>query len=207
MTKRSDNLHARPLREENLSEDPFEAFAEWFAEAKSHVRMPEAMTVATASPSGQPSCRMLLLKDYDRDGFVFFTSYESRKGHELRANPSACLLFYWDPLGRQVRIDGAVSMVSESESDEYFATRPLGAQLSAIASDQSRLIDSRDTLEARVEAVQLGVGAEPERPGRWGGYRLEPEEFEFWQHRDDRLHDRLRYRQRGSGWIRERLAP
>lgn len=200
-------LHARPLREDDLPEDPFEAFAAWFAEAREHVRIPEAMAVATASPSGQPACRMLLLKGFDRDGFVFFTSYESRKGHELQSNPSVSLLFYWDPLGRQVRIDGSVSRVSESESDEYFATRPIGARLTAIASHQSQVIDSRGKLEVRVEEIHVDAGPEPGRPVHWGGYRVRPDEFEFWQHRDDRLHDRLRYRRSNSRWIRERLAP
>jgi pyridoxamine 5'-phosphate oxidase len=146
---------------------------------------------------------MVLLKGFDSGGLVFYTSYDSRKGRELELNPRAALLFYWDALGRQVRIEGPVERVAEVESDAYWASRPLGSRLSAAASEQSAPVASREELEARVAALT----GEPPRPERWGGYRLAPQAYEFWQHRDDRLHDRFCYERAGDGWRVERLQP
>jgi pyridoxamine 5'-phosphate oxidase len=151
---------------------------------------------------------MVLLKGFDERGFVFFTGYGSRKGREIDANPRAALLFYWEPLGRQVRLEGTVARVSREESAEYFATRPPGSRLSASASRQSEVADSREALEARVEELAAEYeGRDVPVPQHWGGYRLTPQEYEFWQHRDDRLHDRLRYRAAGERWVVERLQP
>jgi pyridoxamine 5'-phosphate oxidase len=207
---RAEERHARPLLESDVDLDPFVQFESWFAEAgAAGIRMPEAGTLATATPDGTPSARLVLLKGFDANGFRFFTNYESRKGRELAENPRAALVFYWDPLGRQVRVEGPVERTSREESDAYFATRPRGAKLSARASSQSEVVPHREALEDRV--AELGAefpdDAVP-RPPHWGGYRLVPETIELWQHRDDRLHDRLRYR-RGpdQSWVIERLAP
>ncbi len=163
------------------------------------------MALATAAPDGQPSARMVLLKGFDERGFVFFSSYSSRKAAELAANPRAALLFNWQEPGRQVRIEGAVSRIPAEESDAYFGSRPLGSRLSAIASDQSAPVAARAELEARVAALEGQV--DPLRPDDWGGYVLAPAAYEFWQHRDDRLHDRFRYERAGGGWQIERLQP
>ena len=195
------------LREADAAADPFLQFDRWFAEAGEAAPVPEAMVLATATPAGAPSARMVLLKDAGEDGFVFFTNYDSRKGRELAANPQAALLFHWQPLGRQVRVEGPVERLDEAASDAYFATRPLGARIGAWVSAQSQVIGSRGELEDAVETMRQHMGAELERPPHWGGFRLRPEVFEFWQHRDDRLHDRLRYRHDGGRWVRERLAP
>ena len=192
-----------PLKREDLDPDPLAQFRRWFAEAEAVVPAPEKMALATASADGRPSVRMLLMKQADEDGVVFFSHYPSRKGRELAENPRAALLFYWEPLGRQVRIEGAVARIPDAESDAYFATRPPGARLSAVASPQSRPVESREWLEARVAEI---VG-EPARPEWWGGFRLLPDAWEFWQHRDNRLHDRFRYRPDGSTWVVERLGP
>ena len=203
------DLHARPLRESDLDPDPLRAFAAWYGDAAANgVRMPEAMAIATATPDGSPSARMSLVKGFDERGFVFYTGHGSRKSRELDSNPRAAILFYWDAVGRQVRIEGAVSRVSRQESEEYFATRPRGSQLSATVSRQSSVAASREELERRVEALGAELeGRDVPLPAHWGGYRLVPEEYEFWQHRDDRLHDRLRYRQTRDGWVMERLQP
>ena len=193
------------LHRRDLVADPQEQFRRWFAEMEGLTRAPEAMALATAAADGRPSVRMVLLKQADEDGLVFFSHYSSRKGRELEENPQAALLFHWDALGRQVRIEGAVARVSEDESDAYFATRPLGARLSAIASPQSRVVESRAELEARV--AELAAAGAPARPPWWGGFRLVPDAWEFWQHRDNRLHDRFRYRREGGAWIVERLGP
>jgi pyridoxamine 5'-phosphate oxidase len=201
-------LHARPLLEGQLDPDPLAAFGAWYEEAGRYVRAPEAMAVATATPDGVPSVRMVLLKSFDERGFVFYTSYASRKGLELDANPRASLLFHWEPVGRQARIEGVVERVSREESADYFAARPESSRLSATASRQSSPIQDRQSLEARVEALRRELaGREIPLPDHWGGYRLLPDSYEFWQHRDDRLHDRLRYRRVGSSWVVERLAP
>ncbi|GBD16179.1 Pyridoxine/pyridoxamine 5'-phosphate oxidase [bacterium HR26] len=200
----------RPLRRRDLDPDPLRQFARWLAEAEqSGIRYANAMAVATAAPDGTPSARMVLLRGFDERGFVFYTNYESQKGRELAANPRAALLFYWDPLERQVRISGRVVKVSSQESDEYFRSRPYGSQLSAWASRQSEPIAGREELEAHHAelAAQFPEGQVP-RPPFWGGYRVVPEQFEFWQGRRDRLHDRFRYtRQPDGSWLIERLQP
>jgi pyridoxamine 5'-phosphate oxidase len=189
-----------------LIADPVSIFNEWMEEARAAgVDVPEAMTLATVDASGQPSARMLLLKGADDNGFTFFTGYESRKGRELDENPRAALVFYWRPLGKQVRVEGTVRRLSPEESDAYWATRPLRSRAAAAASRQSEPIDSREELEAEFEK-QLALG-EPTRPERWGGYALEPHAIELWQHRDDRLHERFRFTRAREGWRRERLAP
>jgi pyridoxamine 5'-phosphate oxidase len=197
------------LREAEAAGDPLEQFRRWYADAEAAgIRAPHAMALATATPDARPSVRMVLLKGFDAEGFVFFTGYVSRKGAELDANPQAALLFYWDPLGRQARIEGRVERISDDESDSYFATRPRGAQLAASASRQSAVLAGRDEFDARVDELERDyAGADVPRPEHWGGYRLRPEAYEFWQHREDRLHDRLRYRRHGKAWAIERLSP
>jgi pyridoxamine 5'-phosphate oxidase len=201
---------SQPLRREDADPDPVRQFTVWFGEATSAgVSQPEAAALATASTDGAPSVRMVLVKNADDAGFVFFTNYESRKGGELAANPRAALLFHWEPFGRQVRIEGRVARTASEESGAYAHSRPRGSQLSALASPQSRTVESREFLERRVaELDERYAGAEIPLPRHWGGFRLTPETFEFWQHRDNRLHDRLRYtRGAGDGWQIERLAP
>ena len=186
--------------------DPVAIFNEWLEEARAAgLEAPEAMTLATADGDGRPSARMLLLKGADADGFTFFSGYESRKGRELADNPRAALVFYWRLLGRQVRVEGSVRRLSEEESDAYWATRPSRSRAAAAASRQSEPIESRDELEAEFE--RLLPGDEVPRPARWGGYLLEPDAIELWQHRDDRLHERARYTRTPGGWQRELLAP
>jgi pyridoxamine 5'-phosphate oxidase len=192
------------LYEDEVADDPLEQFRRWFSDAGDDNRI----ALATATPDGAPSVRMVLLKGADEDGFVFFTGYGSRKGGELDANPRAALLFHWAPLGRQVRVEGAVERVGADESDAYFATRPRGAQLAAAASRQGRVLANRAQLdEAVAELAREYEGRDVPRPEHWGGYRVLPEAYEFWQHRDDRLHDRLRYSRDGDAWRLERLAP
>ncbi len=200
---------AEGLDETHLSADPVDQFDEWFrAAVASGVDLPNTVVLATATPEGRPSARAVLLKGYDGSGFVFFTNYESRKGLELLANPHAALCFLWVPLHRQVRIEGEVHKVSAAESDAYFAVRPMGARLSAVASPQSRVVPSRAHLERQVATLaEQHTDNELPRPEHWGGFRLVPESFEFWQGRGNRLHDRLRYGRNESAWHVERLAP
>jgi len=192
-----------------MTDDPLERFQDWFREAKqAGVEVPEVMTLATADAGGTPSARMLLLKSADEDGFVFYSGYASRKGGELDENPRAALVFYWRPLGKQIRVEGSVERVSEAESAAYFATRPRGSQLAAWASQQSRPLASREELERRyVELEREYEGREVPLPPHWGGYRLRPDAIEFWEHRENRLHDRIRYTRAREGWRTERLAP
>jgi pyridoxamine 5'-phosphate oxidase len=201
---------AQPLREEDVDPDPLRQFATWFAQAAAvGIRAPEAAALATATPEGVPSARVVLVKAADADGFVFYSNYESRKGSELGANPRGALLFHWDRLGRQVRVEGPVQRTSAQQSAAYIRSRPRASQLSALASPQSEVIESRQQLEGWVDELTARYeNAELPLPESWGGFRLEPVAFEFWQHREDRLHDRLRYtRRRGGEWLLERLAP
>jgi len=198
------------LRESDADPDPIEQFRRWFDETlAADLHEPNAMTLAAAAPDGRPSARIVLLKGFDERGFVFYTNYEGRKSQELEANPYAALVFYWGELERQVRIEGRVSRVSEEESDAYFAGRPRGSQLGAWVSEQSRPVRDRGSLEERLRELEAEYeGREVPRPPFWGGYRVEPEIIEFWQGRENRLHDRLRYRRSESGgWERERLQP
>lgn len=191
-----------------MKEDPIALFREWFDEAlAAGVEVPEAMTLATADADGRPSARMLLLKSADDRGFTFFTGYESRKGLELAENPRAALVFYWRPLGRQVRVEGTVRRLAAEESDAYWATRPPGSRAAAAVSRQSKPLESLEALGAEAERLLAENRGEVPRPERWGGYLLEPETIELWQHRDDRLHDRVRYTRAREGWRSERLAP
>ena len=188
--------------------DPLQLFGDWFADAEnSGLLMPEAMTLATATGEGRPSARMVLMKDYDEDGFVFFTNYGSRKAAELDSNPYAALLFHWSALQRQVRIEGSVSRVSEEESREYFNSRHRGSRIGAWASRQSEALPERTLLEQRVRDYEQKFSGDVPLPSFWGGYRLKPETFEFWQGRVSRLHDRVCFERRDKGWEAYRLYP
>jgi pyridoxamine 5'-phosphate oxidase len=197
------------MDERDLDPEPLRQFERWFAEARdAGLTAPEAMALATATADGRPSVRMVLLKGADERGFDFYTNYESRKGGELDANAHAALLFHWQPLGRQVRIEGPVARIPEEESEAYFVTRPLESRLAAWASPQSRPLASRNELERLYAAAEARfLGAEVPLPPHWGGFRLQPESYEFWQHGDDRLHDRVRYEHQGGVWACARLAP
>ena len=197
------------LDESDLDPNPIEQFRRWFEEAlNAGLHEPNAMTLATATPDGKPSARVVLLKGYDERGFVFYTNFEGRKGRELDENPRCALLFYWGELERQVRIEGRASRVPDGEADAYFASRPRGSQLGAWASAQSREVEGREVLEDRLRKLEAEYeGREVPRPPFWGGYRVEPDVFEFWQGRENRLHDRLAYGREGGMWRVSRLQP
>ena len=199
----------RPLLERAVRPDPLAQFLAWFDEARAvGLRAPEAVAVATASAEGRPSARIVLAKVFDERGFAFFTGRGSRKGRELAANAWAALLFHWDPLGRQVRVEGRVEEVAREEVETYFRSRPRPAQIAAWASRQSEPIAGRDALEEAVAELERHFdGGDVPLPPGWGGYRVVPHEYEFWQHRENRLHDRLRYVRSGGGWRIERLSP
>jgi pyridoxamine 5'-phosphate oxidase len=190
------------------SSDPMAQFSTWFEQAlAAHVPEPNAMTLATVGPLGRPSTRVVLVKGFDAQGLIWYTNFESRKGQELAANPWAALQFHWVELERVVRIEGQVAQIDGAQSDAYFGSRPLGSRLGAWASPQSQVIASREVLQKNEAQVASLYGAHPPRPPHWGGYRLVPEMFEFWQGRPSRLHDRLRYRLQNGQWRRDRLAP
>ena len=204
-------MAAHELLENDVDPDPVAQFSRWFEEAKAaQVPLAEGMTVATATKEGDVFARICLLKSFDRRGFVFFTNYNSRKAGELHENPRAALVFWWAALERQVRIEGAVCRTTEEESNEYFATRPRGSQIGAWASEQSKVIAGRGDLDARAKELSETYKDRPiPRPPHWGGYRVIPISFEFWQGRPDRLHDRFTYRLRTDrkDWVIERLSP
>jgi pyridoxamine 5'-phosphate oxidase len=198
------------LRRKELDPNPFKQFAKWYEAAEAaHPKLPNSMTLATATRGGRPSARMVLLKGFDEDGFVFFTNYESQKGRELEENPRASLVFYWSALDRQVRIDGTVAKTSREESEEYFQTRPADSRLSAWASKQSSPVAGRQVLEEEMKRLTSEYqDREIPLPDYWGGYRLTPSVIEFWQNRPGRLHDRFRYKRQSDGqWLIERLSP
>lgn len=203
-------MHLEPLDERTVDPDPLVQFQAWFAQAEASSEVPaaEAMALATSDSAGHPSVRMVLLKSFGPDGLTFFTNYDGRKSHDLTDNPHAALLFYWEALGRQVRIEGSVTRTSAEESDAYYATRDLGSRIGAHASHQSQPIADRAALDAKVADQQATFGAGPvPRPAWWGGWRLAPSAWEFWQQGDHRLHDRVRYERNGPVWTLQRLQP
>ena len=196
-----------PLSETESDPDPFAQFARWFEQVRGLEADPTAFALATSTREGRPSVRTVLLKGVDQRGFVFYTNYNSRKAHEIEETGQVSLLFYWPSLVRQVRVEGRVERVDDAESDAYFATRPIESRWSVYASSQSEVIASRAALESRYNVARETYGESIPRPSWWGGYRVVPSEFEFWQGRPSRLHDRLRYQREASGWKRDRLAP
>ena len=204
---RKEYSHAS-LSENDVDPDPIAQFSRWFDEAiRAQVPEANAMSVATVAPNGRPSTRILLIKEFDERGFTWYTNYESRKGRELEHNPYGAMLFHWIALERQVRIEGRVERVTAAESDEYFNSRPMRSRRGAIASEQSKPIADRETLEAQYAQVKQQYGDLPPRPPQWGGYRLVPDAIEFWQGRPSRLHDRILYTLVGGSWQRQRLQP
>jgi pyridoxamine 5'-phosphate oxidase len=200
---------SQSLLEDDVAEHPVDQFSIWWQQVReSKVIEPNAMTLATASADGMPTARIVLLKDFSPEGFVFFTNYNSFKGRQLEENPRACLVFFWKELERQVRITGLVSKLTEEESTAYFLSRPLGSQLGAWTSPQSQVIKSRDWLDQEYLRVKETIGQDIKKPPFWGGYRVQPVIVEFWQGRPSRLHDRIQYTLEENGsWKRERLAP
>ena len=200
---------AAGLDEAGAHPDPIEQFDRWYTEAsEAGIELPNAVVLATSDLGGFPSARAVLLKGYAATGFDFYSNYDSAKGSDLATNPKAAMCFLWVPLHRQIRVEGIVRKTSPEQSDDYFASRPRGAQISAATSAQSSVIPSRPHLEDSAAAIERSIGDDPvPRPENWGGYRLVPNVFEFWQGRQDRLHDRLRYRRDGESWIIERLSP
>ncbi|PYJ09933.1 MAG: pyridoxamine 5'-phosphate oxidase [Verrucomicrobia bacterium] len=210
LTGMRNEYAAHGLRRADLHPEPLHQFGAWFAAAlAADIREVNAMTLATATPDGKPSARIVLLKGFDEHGFAFFTNYDSEKGRELAANPFAALVFYWTQLERQIRITGPVEKTSREDSAAYFHSRPVGSRLGAWASKQSEVIDARQILEARLmEVSERYEGGDVPLPPHWGGYRVKPETFEFWQGRPNRLHDRFRYSRQANGtWLIDRLAP
>jgi pyridoxamine 5'-phosphate oxidase len=191
-----------------LDANPYNVFNQWWGEAQAAVKFPDAMTLATADKSGRPSARIVLFKGFLEERLLFVTNFDSRKGHELAENPRAALVFYWQPLDRQIRIEGPVEKASEAVSDQYWRTRPRDSQISAWASRQSSPLKDRKDLVDRVEKIRRQYeGADVPRPQNWGGYLVTPENFEFWINRDNRLHDRYLYSRSGKGWTRHLLSP
>lgn len=196
------------LTENDAAKNPIQQFAKWWDEAQaSEIDEINAMTLATADANGKPSARIVLLKGFDENGFVFFTNYESHKGKELLINPHACLVFFWKELERQIRIEGIVEKTSAQESDEYFFSRPAGSRIGAWASPQSTVINNRTILDENVQKFTNDFGENIPRPSHWGGYRVVPSLIEFWQGRSNRLHDRIQYKKENGEWVMERLAP
>lgn len=218
-TRRPPRVSLGPLRrsyeageisERTVDPDPIQQFNRWFNDAQAaDLIEPNAMVLATCTPAGKPSARVVLLKEFGNDGFVFYTNYLSRKGRELERNRFAAVTFYWAELERQVRIEGIVAKTEQSQSEQYFSSRPRASRLGAWVSQQSDVVSSREDIEATLEELEERFSGEDEipTPEHWGGYRLEPEVLEFWQGRPNRLHDRLVYRKSGDAWILERLWP
>lgn len=208
MARRRQEYESAGLEPDEMADDPYSEFEQWFAGALAvELYEPSAFVLATASADGLPSARAVLMKDFSDEGLVFYTNLYSRKSHELRANPNAAATFVWAPLHRQVRLEGSVVEVPDSEADNYFATRPRGAKIAAHASRQSRVVRGREELEDRFGELSNEFGEEIPRPADWGGWRLRPSIVEFWQGRPNRFHDRVRYRITDAGWLKERLAP